>query len=147
MAQLNTKQVYVRGRLSVWSCNTMYLRTHGTSHLIMISQPARPFYRDMMHHICTNDNNEDCNNSKDNNVLKFLKKAQKSLPRVITEHIWTLTSTLYCRIVPEYILCLAQVRLRAEVPCITSSARLGLELMTSRSWQYISCHWHTCYNH
>ena len=28
-----------------------------------------------------------------------------------------------------------------------SSTLLGFELMTSRSWQYISCHWDTCSNH
>ena len=25
--------------------------------------------------------------------------------------------------------------------------RVGFELMTSRSWQYISCHWDACSNH
>ena len=38
-------------------------------------------------------------------------------------------------------ICLVQVWLRTEVPCSPSLARSGLELMTSRSWQYISCHW------
>ena len=28
-----------------------------------------------------------------------------------------------------------------------SSTRPGLELMTSRSWQHILCHWDTCSNH
>ena len=41
---------------------------------------------------------------------------------------------------------LVQVRLRTEVPCTPSSTRPGLELMTSRSWQYISCHWDACSN-
>ena len=44
-------------------------------------------------------------------------------------------------------ICLVQVRLRTEVPRTPSSARSGLELMTSRSWQYISCHRDACYNH
>ena len=44
-------------------------------------------------------------------------------------------------------LSLVQVRLRAEVPRTPSSAWAGLELMTSSSWQYISCHWEACYNH
>ena len=33
----------------------------------------------------------------------------------------------------------SSIRLRTEVPCTPSSASLGLELMTSRSCQYISC--------
>ena len=41
----------------------------------------------------------------------------------------------------------AQVRLRTEVPSTPSSTRPGLELMTARSWQYISCHWDACSNH
>ena len=42
---------------------------------------------------------------------------------------------------------LLQVRLRTEVPRTPSSTRLGFELMTSRSWQYSSCHWDACSNH
>ena len=42
---------------------------------------------------------------------------------------------------------LIQVRLRTEVPSTPSSTRPGLELMTSRSWQHISWHWHACSNH
>ena len=41
--------------------------------------------------------------------------------------------------------CLVQVRLRTEVLHIPSSTRAGFELMISRSWQYISCHWNACY--
>ena len=37
--------------------------------------------------------------------------------------------------------------IRTEVLCTPSSTQLGIELMTPRSWQYISCHWDTCYNH
>ena len=40
-----------------------------------------------------------------------------------------------------------QVRLRIEVPRTLSSTQSGLELMTSRSWQYISCHWDACSKH
>ena len=44
---------------------------------------------------------------------------------------------------------LVQVQLRAdfEVQCIPSSILPGFELMSSRSWQYISCHWDICFNH
>ena len=42
---------------------------------------------------------------------------------------------------------LAQVPLRAEVLRTPSSTWVGFELMTSRSWQYISCHWDACFNH
>ena len=38
-------------------------------------------------------------------------------------------------------LLLVQVRLRTEVSSTPSSTRPGFELMTSRSWQYIPCHW------
>ena len=38
---------------------------------------------------------------------------------------------------------LVQVRLWTEHHAPLS----GLELMTSRSWQYISCHWDACSNH
>ena len=41
--------------------------------------------------------------------------------------------------------CLVQVRLRTEVLRTPSSTRAGFELMISRSWQYISCHWDACY--
>ena len=34
-----------------------------------------------------------------------------------------------------------------EVLTAPSSTRLGFELMTSRSWQYISYHWEACSNH
>ena len=34
-----------------------------------------------------------------------------------------------------------------EVLCTPSSTRPGFELMTSISWQYISCHWQACSNH
>ena len=40
-----------------------------------------------------------------------------------------------------------QVQLRTEVLCSTSFTRPGFELMTSRSWQYTSCHWNACSNH
>ena len=43
--------------------------------------------------------------------------------------------------------CLVQVWLRTEVLCIPSSIRPGFELMTSSSWQDISCHWDACSNH
>ena len=36
---------------------------------------------------------------------------------------------------------LVQVRLRAEVTMHPISTLPGFKLMTSRSWQYISCHW------
>ena len=39
---------------------------------------------------------------------------------------------------------LVLVRLRTEV---SSSTWPWFELMTSRSWQYISCHWDACPNH
>ena len=42
---------------------------------------------------------------------------------------------------------LVQVRLKAEVLCTPSSARLGFELMTSRSCLHTSCHWDACSNH
>ena len=31
--------------------------------------------------------------------------------------------------------------------CTPSSTQPGFELLTSRSWQYISCHWDACSNH
>ena len=37
-----------------------------------------------------------------------------------------------------------QVRLRTEVLRTPSSTWAGFELMTSRSWQFISCHWGAC---
>ena len=43
--------------------------------------------------------------------------------------------------------CLVQVQLRTEVLRTPSSIWLGFELMTSRSWQYISCPWDACSNH
>ena len=42
---------------------------------------------------------------------------------------------------------LIQVWLRTEVPSTPSLTRPGFELMTSRSWLYISCHWGVCSNH
>ena len=42
---------------------------------------------------------------------------------------------------------LVQVWLRTEVLRTPSSTRAGFKLMTSRSWQYISCHWNVCPNH
>ena len=45
------------------------------------------------------------------------------------------------------IIVLVQVRLRREVPYTPSLTQLGFELMTSRSWQYISCYWDACSNH
>ena len=41
---------------------------------------------------------------------------------------------------------LVQVQLRTEVLRTPSSIRLGFELMSSRSWQYIPCHWDSCSN-
>ena len=41
--------------------------------------------------------------------------------------------------------CLVQVQLRTEVLRTPSSNRAGFELMISRSWKYISCHWDACY--
>ena len=41
----------------------------------------------------------------------------------------------------------AQVRLRTEALRTQSLTQLGFKLMTSRSWQYISCHWDACSNH
>ena len=41
-----------------------------------------------------------------------------------------------------------QVRLdRIEVLRTSSATWLGFKLMTSLSWQYISCHWDACSNH
>ena len=45
------------------------------------------------------------------------------------------------------ILILVQVRLRTEVLCTPSSTQPEFKLMTSRSCQYISCHWDACSNH
>ena len=42
---------------------------------------------------------------------------------------------------------LVQVQLRTEVLCAPSMTQPWFELMTSRSWQYTSCHWDTCFNH
>ena len=42
---------------------------------------------------------------------------------------------------------LVQVRLRTKVPHTRRTIRPGVELMTFRSWQYISCHWDACSNH
>ena len=42
---------------------------------------------------------------------------------------------------------LVEVRLRIEVLRASSSIQMGFELMTSRSWQYISCHWDSCSTH
>ena len=42
--------------------------------------------------------------------------------------------------------CLVQVRLGTELRT-PSSTRVGIELMTSRSWQYISCHCDPYSNH
>ena len=39
------------------------------------------------------------------------------------------------------------LRLRTEVLSIPSSTRLGFELMTSKSWQSIPCHWGACSNY
>ena len=36
---------------------------------------------------------------------------------------------------------------RTEVLCIPSLTQPEFELMTSRSWQYILCHWDPCSNH
>ena len=42
---------------------------------------------------------------------------------------------------------LVEVRLRQKYYAPPSSTRLGFELMTPKSWQYISCHWDTYSNH
>ena len=42
---------------------------------------------------------------------------------------------------------LVQVRLKTEALNTPSSTRPGFELMTSRSWQHISCYWEACSNH
>ena len=41
---------------------------------------------------------------------------------------------------------LVLVQLRTQVLCTRSSTRLEFKLMTSISWQYISCHWDACSN-
>ena len=43
--------------------------------------------------------------------------------------------------------CLIQVRLRTEALSTSSLTQPGFKLMTSRSWQDISCHWDACSNH
>ena len=43
-------------------------------------------------------------------------------------------------------ICLVQVRLRAKVLRTPISTRPWFELITSRSWQYISRHWDACSN-
>ena len=48
-------------------------------------------------------------------------------------------------VIPKIIrILLVPVRLRTEV---SSSTWPWFELMTSRSWQYISCHWDACFYH
>ena len=42
---------------------------------------------------------------------------------------------------------MVKVRLRTEVLRTSSSTQPGFELMTSRSWYHISCHWDSCSNH
>ena len=39
------------------------------------------------------------------------------------------------------------VQLRTEILRTSSLTQSGFELMTSRSWQYIPCHWDACSNH
>ena len=54
----------------------------------------------------------------------------------------------YCGFRPHlHWVSLVQVRLRTEVLRTPRSTRPGFKLMTSRSWQYISCHWDSCSNH
>ena len=58
---------------------------------------------------------------------------------------WTCTGIIHtCSIVG--LIFWVQVRLRTEVLCTLSSTWQGFE-MTSRSWQYTSCHWDACSNY
>ena len=68
------------------------------------------------------------------------------LPHYLRGLRWFQMHGLSDRLMHWQLICLVQVRLWTEVPRTLSSARSGLELMTSRSWQYISCHWDG-YNH
>ena len=52
--------------------------------------------------------------------------------------------SIHCSVIQ---ILLVQVRLRTKVLLIPNSTRPGFELMTSKSWMYISCHWDTCSNH
>ena len=42
---------------------------------------------------------------------------------------------------------LVQVKLSTEILFTQCLTRQGFQLITSRSWHYISCHWDTCTNH
>ena len=60
---------------------------------------------------------------------------------------WFQMHGLSDRLMHWQLICLVQVRLRIEVLHTPSSTKLRFELMISRSWQYISCHWDACSNH
>ena len=60
---------------------------------------------------------------------------------VLSSNIKALLCSLVLRMHCKQRIFLVQVRLRTEVLRTPSSIRPGFELMTSRLWQYISCHW------
>ena len=60
--------------------------------------------------------------------------------------IFLFFSSCYCTSHYFSIILFVQVRLRTAVLRTLSLTRLGFELMTSRSWQHISCHWDACSN-
>ena len=43
-----------------------------------------------------------------------------------------------------YLLFFGSSTTQTKILCTPSLTQLGFELMTSRSWQYFSCHWDTC---
>ena len=79
---------------------------------------------------------EDC-------IVHFIKTLVNCILDVVLWQImWVISVLTQC-----HILILIQVRLRTEVSSTPSSTQPGFELMTSRSWQYTSCHWDACSNH
>ena len=91
-------------------------------------------------------------------LLTSFQEFRNSLPQTLyledaVADLWTGTPSVEKGLAPTHpdmklkTMFLDQVRLRTEVLCIQSSTQPGFELMTSRSWQYISCHWDACSNH
>ena len=83
----------------------------------------------------------------DHSVISGLLKRRNLLPHYLNDLRWFQMYGLSYGLMRWQLIFLVQVWIRTEVLCNPSSTQQGFELMTSRSWQYLSCHRDACCNH
>ena len=80
-------------------------------------------------------------------IITFITNQSFYLYKLPCEEVWFYTKEISCQSHAAVPLESVDIFDRSRLLRTPSLARPGFGLMTSRSWQYVSCHWDVCSNH